>query len=63
MARISTTETYDAWFDRLRDRSAKARINVRIRRLQEGNPGQHRVLTGGVVEMKIDYGQATGCTT
>ena len=21
-----------------------------------GNPGQHRVLTGGVVELKIDYG-------
>lgn len=21
-----------------------------------GNPGRHRVLTGGVVELKIDYG-------
>jgi putative addiction module killer protein len=56
MASIRTTETYDTWFDGLRDRSAKARVNVRIRRLQDGNPGQHRVLTGGVVEMKIDYG-------
>jgi putative addiction module killer protein len=26
------------------------------RRLATGNPGQHRVLTGGVVEMKIDHG-------
>lgn len=25
-------------------------------RLRLGNPGQHRVLKGGVLEMKIDYG-------
>jgi putative addiction module killer protein len=29
---------------------------MRIDRLTAGNPGQHRVLTGGVVEMKIDHG-------
>lgn len=56
MAAIHTTEEFDTWFDGLRDREAKARINVRIRRLSMGNPGQHRVLTGGVAEMKIDHG-------
>lgn len=25
-------------------------------RLVHGNPGQHRVLTGGVSELKIDFG-------
>ena len=35
---------------------ARARINARIKRLGEGNPGQHRVLTGGVVELKLDFG-------
>jgi putative addiction module killer protein len=29
---------------------------VRVFRLAHGNPGQHRVLTDGVVEMKIDHG-------
>ena len=29
---------------------------MRVFRLAGGNPGQHRVLTDGVVEMKIDYG-------
>jgi putative addiction module killer protein len=24
--------------------------------LQEGNPGQHRQLAGGVLELKIDFG-------
>ena len=56
MGTIRTTETFDAWFDGLRDRQARARIQVRIGRLAGGNPGKHRVLTDGVTEMKIDYG-------
>ena len=32
------------------------RIQVRIDRLATGNPGKHRVLTGGVAEMKLDFG-------
>lgn len=31
-------------------------MQVRIDRLEAGNPGQHRVLTGGVCELKLDYG-------
>lgn len=56
MIDIRATAIYNRWFDGLRDRQAKARIVVRVRRLQEGNPGQHRVLTGGVIEMKVDVG-------
>lgn len=56
MIEIRKTALYEKWFETLRDRQAQARITVRVRRLQEGNPGQHRVLTGGVVEMKIDFG-------
>ncbi len=56
MVEVRRSAVFDVWFDALRDRQAQARITVRIRRLQEGNPGQHRVLTGGVVEMKIDFG-------
>lgn len=53
---IRTTEVFDRWFAGLRDREARARIEVRIRRLSTGNPGQHRNLSGGVAEMKIDHG-------
>ena len=56
MATIVTTQAFDGWFNALRDRGAKQRIAVRIRRLGAGNAGQHRVLTDGVVEMKIDHG-------
>jgi len=53
---IRQTTRYRAWFDALRDGQAKARILARIRRLQDGNPGQHRELAGGVLELKIDFG-------
>mgnify|MGYP002397558325 CR=1 FL=1 len=53
---IKRTARYAAWFDKLKDRGARARIAMRVDRLAHGNPGQHRVLTGGVVELKIDVG-------
>jgi putative addiction module killer protein len=53
---IRTTNVFDTWFGKLRDHHAKARIQVRIKRLARGNAGQTRTLTGGVREMKIDYG-------
>ena len=47
---------FEAWFESLRDQEARLRILVRIDRLAFGNPGQHRVLAGGVCELKIDHG-------
>lgn len=56
MLTIRTTNVFDVWFAKLRDRQAKARIAVRIDRLAAGNPGQHRNLTHGIRELKIDHG-------
>jgi putative addiction module killer protein len=53
---IRQTETYADWFDSLRDRRARARIDVRIRRLSLGNPGDVRPIGSGVSELRIDYG-------
>lgn len=36
---IRQTEVFSRWFDGLRDRNARARIDARIRRLSLGNPG------------------------
>ena len=44
------------WINELKDRSARARIQVRADRLAHGNPGQHRNLTNGLSELKIDVG-------
>jgi putative addiction module killer protein len=47
---------YFDWFDALRDRSAKQKIDARIGRLRLGNFGQARSVGGGVSELKVDYG-------
>ncbi len=54
--RIEETETYRDWINALRDRTGRARIQVRVDRLIHGNPGEYRDLTGGVSELKIDFG-------
>src|SRR5713226_5447235 len=53
---IRQTEVYVRWFSGLRDRQARARIDVRIRRLSLGNPGDVRPVGEGVSELRIDYG-------
>lgn len=56
MIEIRKTQVFEEWFLSLRDRQARLRIQARIDRLMFANPGQHRVLTRGVCEMKIDCG-------
>jgi putative addiction module killer protein len=53
---VRLTEEFRDWLSGLRDDRAKARIVVRIRRFELGNPGDTRSLGGGLVEMRIDYG-------
>ena len=54
--RVAETEVYRVWINGLRDTVGRARVQVRVDRLVHGNPGQHRNLTGGVSELKIDFG-------
>jgi putative addiction module killer protein len=51
MIEIRQTETYIGWFESLRDRQAKARIDIRIRRLAIGNPGDVKPVGQGVSEL------------
>jgi putative addiction module killer protein len=53
---IQQTETYAKWFAGLRDRVARARIDIRIRRLSLGNAGDAKPVGDGVSELKVDYG-------
>jgi putative addiction module killer protein len=54
--RVQITEVYRDWINGLKDRAGRARIQMRIDRLVHGNPGQHRNLTGGISELKVDFG-------
>jgi putative addiction module killer protein len=56
MIEIRQTETYAQWFSSLRDRQARARITIRIRRLSMGNPGDVKPVGKGISELRINYG-------
>jgi putative addiction module killer protein len=53
---VFATDEYQAWIDELKDRAGRSRVLIRVDRLIHGNPGQHRNLTEGVSELKIDSG-------
>jgi len=44
------------WIDGLQDIVGRARIQARIERLAAGNPGDHRNLSGGISELRVDVG-------
>ena len=54
--RVEKTDEYRDWIDGLKDLAGRARILMRVDRLIHGNPGDHRSLTNGVSELKIDFG-------
>ncbi len=56
MIEIRQTADFARWFGRLRDRRAKARIQVRLDRLAIGLLGDIRPVGEGVSELRIDYG-------
>jgi len=53
---IRQTLVFSAWLERLKDRSARARIQVRLDRLALGLVGDVKPVGGGVSELRVDYG-------
>ena len=53
---IRKTEVFANWFNSLRDRRAKARIQARIDRLELGHFGDVAPVGEGVSELRIFYG-------
>lgn len=56
MIEIRQTDQYAHWFKKLKDPRAKAKIDIRIRRLSLGNPGDVEPIGKGLSELRIDYG-------
>lgn len=56
MIELIKTDVFDRWLTGLKDRHARARIEVRIRRLSLGNAGDVKPIGEGLSELRIDYG-------
>jgi putative addiction module killer protein len=56
MVEVRQSEAFASWLRRLRDENARARIQIRIRRLSLGNFGDVKPVGEGVSELRIDYG-------
>jgi putative addiction module killer protein len=53
---IRQTLVFAAWLERLKDRNARARIQVRLDRLALGLAGDVKPVGSGVSELRVDYG-------
>ncbi|MDI9333741.1 MAG: type II toxin-antitoxin system RelE/ParE family toxin [Cytophagales bacterium] len=56
MNSIQTTDIFDAWLGKLKDKLAQAAIKIRIRRAELGNFGDCKPIGEGVSEMRIHTG-------
>ena len=56
MLELIETNVFREWLEGLRDHQDRARIQVRMRRLSLGNPGDVKPVGEGISEMRIDYG-------
>ena len=53
---IRKTETFRKWLDGLKDIGGRGRILARLKRFEDGNPGDSKPLGDGLYEMRVTVG-------
>ena len=56
MYQVQQTDIFAKWLSRVKDRSAIAKILVRIESLRQGNTGDSKSLGSGLHELRMHYG-------
>ena len=56
MIEIRETVVFSKWLESLRDSTARTRVQARILRLRQGNPGDVKPVGHGISEIRIDHG-------
>lgn len=50
------SEPFSLWLNALRDKVARKRILARLRRLEQGNLGDHKSVGDGISELRLFFG-------
>lgn len=53
---IETTSIFDKWFSQVKDTKHRARILARIKRIQIGNFGDHKIVNTHLFELRFFFG-------
>jgi putative addiction module killer protein len=53
---VITTAEFDDWLAALKDRVGKAKITLRLQRLELGNEGDHASVGSGMSELRVHSG-------
>lgn len=53
---VLSTEDFNTWLRKLKDRQGRLRILERVDRLAHGNPGDVRPVGQGISELRLTYG-------
>jgi putative addiction module killer protein len=56
MFEVKRTDAFDGWLKGLKDSKGRAKIQARIDRLANGNPGDVAPIGEGLSELRIDFG-------
>jgi putative addiction module killer protein len=56
MFEVKRTDAFDSWLKGLADAKGRAKIQARIDRLANGNPGDVAPIGEGLSELRIDFG-------
>jgi putative addiction module killer protein len=56
MFEVKRTDAFDEWLKELRNSKGRTKIQARIDRLANGNPGDVGPIGEGLSEMRIDFG-------
>jgi putative addiction module killer protein len=53
---LQSTENFDRWFFKLKDKSVKARILARFSRIENGNFGDYKQIQANLFELRFFFG-------
>jgi len=60
---IDKTTLFDKWFRKLKDNQAKIRIGLRLKKIAQGNFGDHKQLDQNLSELRFSLAQVIVFTT